>query len=97
MDLPVCLLGDTGEQKRHLRWQCVIVPGRSPGVSMHADSGGIMGGMGGRWGEGGVFGECTTKRFIAQEAPNLSSDFISHQDIYKVNFTSFNVSTTICF
>lgn len=48
VDLPVCLLVDTVEQKWHLRWQCVIVPSRSPDVSMHTDRCGIMRGMGER-------------------------------------------------
>lgn len=49
MDLPVCVFVDTIEQKWHLRWQCVIVPSRSPDVSMHAaDRSRIIGGMGGR-------------------------------------------------
>lgn len=49
MNLPVCVFVDTVEQKWHLRWQCVIVPSRSPDVSMHAaDRSRKMGGMGGR-------------------------------------------------
>lgn len=62
VDLPVCSLVDAVEQKRHLRWQCVTVPSRSPDVSMHADKCGIMRGMGER-GEKKCMWECTTKKF----------------------------------
>lgn len=41
-DLPVCKLVYSVKQKRHLWWQCVMVPRRSPDVSVHADKCGIM-------------------------------------------------------
>ncbi len=36
VELPVGVFMDTFEQKWHLRWQCVIVPSRSPDVCVHA-------------------------------------------------------------
>lgn len=75
VDLPVCVFVDTVEQKGHLRWQCVIVPSRSPDVSMHAaDRSRKMGGMGGR-GEKkkksvGLFAQ-QTESFVGQKRCRL--------------------------
>lgn len=73
VDLPVCSLVGAVEQKRHLRWQCVTVPSRSPDVSMHADKCGIMRGMGER-GEKNVCGSAQQKSFIGQKVTSLPSD-----------------------
>lgn len=63
MDLPVGAFVDTVEHKGHPRWQCVIVPSRSSGVSMHAaDSSGKVEGMDGRGERKHVCGTVCTDR-----------------------------------
>lgn len=74
-DLPVSAFGAV-EQKGHLRWQCVIVPGRSPDVSMHAtDTGRKMGGMGEKEQLCGVVVHNRNRKLYRSKAgANLSSD-----------------------
>ncbi len=68
MDLPAFLFVDTVDQKWHLRWQYVIIPSRSPDVSMHAaDRNRTVGGIGGRGGKKQVCGTLHSRQTALKE------------------------------